>query len=82
VPTTEDVEIGDRIVVSELSSMLPPSIPVGIVSEKESTISGVLTNLKIKPFVEIGSMKNVTVLKLTKNLQLDSLEQKLSGGLK
>jgi rod shape-determining protein MreC len=82
VPTTEDVEIGDRIVVSELSSMLPPSIPVGIVGEKESTISGVLTNLKIKPFVEIGSMKNVTVLKVTKNFQLDSLEQKLTGGLK
>ena len=53
VPTTEDVEIGDRIVVSELSSMLPPSIPVGIVGEKESTISGVLTNLKIKPFADI-----------------------------
>ncbi len=82
VPTTEDVEIGDRIVVSELSSMLPPSIPVGIVGEKESTISGVLTNLKIIPFVDIGKLKNVTVLKVTKNFQLDSLEQKLIRGLK
>lgn len=82
VPTTEDVEIGDRIIVSELSSMLPPSIQVGIVSEKESTISGVLTNLKVKPFADIGSLKNVTVLRITKNFQLDSLEQNLTRGLK
>lgn len=82
VPTTEDVEIGDRIIVSELSSLLPPSIPVGIVVEKESTISGVLTNLKIKPFVKIGSLKYVTVLRTEKKEQLDSLEQKLTGGIK
>lgn len=80
VPTTYDVKIGDRIVVSELSSILPPSIPVGIVTEKESTISGVLSNLIIKPFVDVTSVKNVIIIKLDKNNQLDSLVQRLIGG--
>ena len=77
VPTTYDVEIGDRIIISELSSILPPSIPIGIIIEKESTLSGVLSNLKVKPFAEINSLRNVIVLKIEKSSQLDSLSNKL-----
>jgi len=80
VPTTYDVEIGDRIVVSELSSILPPAIPIGIVVEKESTLSGVLSNLKVRPYTNINSIRNVIVLQIENNNQLDSLEYKLFGG--
>lgn len=80
VPTTYDIEVGDRIIISEISSILPPSIPVGIVSEKESTLSGVLSNLRIKPFVELNKLKNVIVLQTEKNLQLDSLASNLQRG--
>ncbi len=76
------MEIGDRIIVSELSSILPPSIPVGIVVEKESTLSGVLSNLRIKPFVKLNTLKNVIVLQIEKSNQLDSLVNRLNGGLK
>ncbi len=79
VPTTYDVEIGDRIIVSEISSILPPSIPIGIVVENESTLSGVLSNLKVKPFAQLNSLKNVIVLKINKNSELDSLSKKLLG---
>ncbi|MCB9207491.1 MAG: rod shape-determining protein MreC [Ignavibacteriales bacterium] len=82
VPTTDDVEVGDRVVISELSSILPPTIPVGIVSEKESTVSGVLSNLKIKPFVELNSTRNVMVIKVHKSNELDSLLYKIVGGEK
>ena len=79
VPTTYDVEIGDRIIVSELSSILPPSIPVGLITEKESTLSGVLSNLIIKPFAELIAVRNVIVLKTSSISQLDSLSAKLLG---
>ena len=81
VPTTHDIEVGDRIIISEISSILPPSIPVGIVSGMESTLSGVLSNLRIKPFVELGKLKNVIVLQIEKSSQLDSLATNLHRGL-
>lgn len=79
VPTTYDVELGDRIIVSELSSILPPSIPVGLIIEKESTLSGVLSNLKVKPFVELNSIRNVIVIKTSHISQLDSLSANILG---
>ena len=82
VPTTEDVEVGDRILVSELSTIIPPSIPVGIISNKESTVSGILSNIKVKPFVNITKVKNVLILKSNKNLQLDSLITRIGGEVK
>ena len=81
VPTTHDIEVGDRIIISEISSILPPSIPVGIVSGMESTLSGVLSNLRIKPFVELGKLKNVIVLQIEKSSRLDSLATNLHRGL-
>lgn len=79
VPTTYDIELGDRIVVSELSSIIPPKIPVGIVVEKETTLSGVLSNLRVQPFVKLSNIKNVMVLKINRESQLDSLSLKLLG---
>lgn len=77
VPTTYDVQIGDRVVVSEISSILPPSIPIGIVVKKETTLSGVLSNLIIKPFSEISKLRNVLVLISQSKNELTKLEQNL-----
>ncbi len=82
VPTTYDVEVGDRIVVSELSSIIPPSIPVGIVADRETTVSGLLSNIIIKPFAELNSLKNVIVLKTVISSELDSLEINLGETIK
>ncbi|MFZ1289144.1 MAG: rod shape-determining protein MreC [Melioribacteraceae bacterium] len=82
VPTTEDIEVGDRVVISELSTIIPPAIPVGIISSKESTISGILSNIKVKPFADISKIKNVLVLKKSQDFQLDSLINKISGEIK
>ncbi len=80
VPTNYDVEVGDRIIVSEISSIIPPEIPIGIIIEKESTISGILSNLKIEPFVKLNSIKNVLVVLTEQQQELDSLRQKIIGG--
>lgn len=82
VPTTDDVQIGDRVIVSELSTIIPPEIPIGIISSKESTVSGILSNVKVHPFTNLNKIRNILVIRKKENFQLDSLASKISGDLK
>lgn len=77
IPTTYDVAIGDRIVTSEFSTIFPPAIPVGVVVDKETNISGLLNNITVRQFVDISSLKNVFVLQIIQDTQIDSLELNL-----
>jgi rod shape-determining protein MreC len=77
VPTTYDIEPGDRIVTSELSTVYPPSIPVGIVTEKESNISGLLGNVVVKPFAHANKAGYLFVIKIVRSREVDSLEMNL-----
>jgi len=74
IPTTYDVEVGDRIVTSQFSTLLPPSIPIGVITDKETNISGLLNNLTVEPFVDLKSVKNVFVLKIVPDRQFGDLE--------
>jgi len=77
VPTTADINKGDRVVTSVLSTIFPPSIPIGLVVEKRSNISGLLSDIFVKPFANVNSAKNVFVLASVKSSQIDSLELNL-----
>ena len=77
VPATADINNGDRVVTSVLSTILPPSIPIGLVVNKESNISGLLSDILIKPFVDVSSVKNVFILSAVRSNQIDSLELNL-----
>ena len=77
IPTTADINKGDRVVTSMLSTIFPPSIPIGVVEKKESNISGLLSDITIKPYVDVYSVKNVFVLAIVKSTQIDSLELNL-----
>ena len=77
IPTTDDVKAGDRIVTSAFSTIVPPQIPVGIVLKKETTISGLLSNVVVEPYVNLKALRNVFVMKLIQSKQLDSLELNL-----
>jgi rod shape-determining protein MreC len=77
VPTTADIEIGDRIVISEFSTILPPSIPVGIVVENQSKISGLLSDVIVSPFVDLNSVKNLFVIGIVQSKQVNELELNL-----
>ena len=74
IPTTYDVEIGDRVVTSQFSTIVPPSIPVGLITEKETTVSGLLSNIIVTPFVDFTGIRNVFVLQIVESEQIDSLE--------
>ncbi len=77
IPTTADVKIGDRVVTSVISTILPPSIPIGVVVKKSSNISGILNNVLIEPFVDVNSIKNVFILTEVKSEQIHNLELNL-----
>lgn len=74
IPTTYDMKVGDRIETSSFSTILPPSIPVGVIEEKDTEVSGLLSNIYVKPFSDIKSVENLFVVKLIENVQIDSLE--------
>jgi rod shape-determining protein MreC len=77
IPTTADINIGDRVVTSVLSTVFPPSIPVGLVAKKETNISGLLSNVTIKPFVNVIAVKNVFVFAAVQSKQINNLELNL-----
>jgi len=77
IPTTSDINRGDRVVTSSFSTIVPPSIPIGLVVRKDSRVSGILSNVIINPFVNVNDLKNVFVLKVVESHQIDQLELNL-----
>ncbi len=77
VPTTYDFRIGDRIVTSVVSTIVPPSIPIGLVAQKQISIAGLLTDIEVYPFVDFQKVRNCAVLKIVNSKELDNLELNL-----
>jgi rod shape-determining protein MreC len=74
IPFTFDIEVGDRIITSEISSIVPVQIPVGIVEEFRAGEAGVFSYIKVKPFVDLNPIENVFIVSLVRSKQIDSLE--------
>ena len=74
VPRTYDFDVGDRIITSEVSSIIPIPIPVGLVSKIEEDKTGLLNLLQITPFEEVLSVENVFILIIVENVEKNNLE--------
>ena len=74
IPNTFDVEAGDRIITSDVSSIVPIPIPVGIVEEFRSGETGVFSYIRVKPFADLTPVENVFILAKVKSKQVDNLE--------
>lgn len=74
IPNTFNVEAGDRIITSDVSSIVPIPIPVGIVEEFRSGETGVFSYIRVKPFVDLTPVENVFILAKVKSKQIDNLE--------
>jgi len=48
IPKTYDIEQGDRIITSELSSIIPIPVPVGIVAGLSKVETGIFNEVKVK----------------------------------
>jgi rod shape-determining protein MreC len=77
IPTTYDMELGDRVVTSEFSTIIPPSIPVGLIVKKDTTQSGLLSNIIVSSFVDLARVENVFVYPVIKSKEVDKLEYNL-----
>lgn len=74
VPRTYDFDIGDRIVTSELSSIIPVPIPVGVVANVEQERTGLLNIIQVKPFEEVLAVEHVFIVKMVENVEKKNLE--------
>jgi len=74
VPKTFGLKKGDRIVTSEISSIVPVPIPVGIVAEIGNVEMGIFNEVTIQPFVDFQKVENVFVLGLVKSKEIDDIE--------
>lgn len=77
IPSTYEIKIGDRVVTSDFSTIFPPSIPVGIISEREQVPIGLLHNLTVRPYVDINSVDNLFIMKIVPSKQINQLEMNL-----
>lgn len=74
VPKTFDIKKGDRIVTSEISSIIPFPLPVGVVYEIGNVEQGIFNEVKVQPFVDFQKVENVFILGLVKSKEIDQIE--------
>ena len=74
VPRTYDFDVGDRIITSEVSSIIPVPIPVGLVSKIEEDKTGLMHLIQVTPFEEVLSVENVFILLMVENEEKNNLE--------
>lgn len=77
IPTTYEINIGDRVETSDFSSLFPPNIPIGKISKKESLALGLLHTIYIEPYADIRSSENLFILKVVPSKQINQLEMNL-----
>jgi len=74
VPKTFDLRKGDRIVTSEISSIIPFPLPVGLVYEIGNVEKGIFNEIKVHPFVDFQKVENVFILGIVKSKEIDDIE--------
>src|SRR3989339_252754 len=74
VPKTYDLEPGDRIICSELSSIVSLPIPIGVVVGLQNVQTGIFNLVKIKPYADFSRTENVFVIGVIESKQKKDLE--------
>jgi rod shape-determining protein MreC len=74
VPKTYDIEPGDRIVCSDLSSIVSLPIPVGSVIGLQDVQTGIFNSVKIKPFADFSRIEYVFIIAVVESKQKNDLE--------
>ncbi|MAT56911.1 MAG: rod shape-determining protein MreC [Ignavibacteriae bacterium] len=82
IPATYDINIGDRIITSDFSTLFPPKIPIGVVVKKENNISGLVSDIVIQPYVDFNKINNLFVKKLVISKELNEFELNLLKNIK
>jgi rod shape-determining protein MreC len=67
IPKTYDIEPGDRIITSELSSIVDIPIPVGISLGFSKVETGIFNEVDIKPYVDFIKAEHVFVIQIVES---------------
>ena len=74
VPKTFDVKPGDRIITSDISSIVPIPLPVGIAKGLTNLSTGIFNEVTVIPFVDFSRVEHVFVIKLIESVEKNNLE--------
>lgn len=74
IPKTSDIKIGDRIVSSDISTIVPLPIPIGYIISINNKSTDIFNRVKIKSFADLTSVENVFIIKMIKSFQVNKLE--------
>jgi rod shape-determining protein MreC len=74
VPKTYDIEPGDRVITSELSSIISIPLPVGRVIGLSKVQTGIFNEVKVKPLVDFSRAEHVFVIAIVESKQKNQLE--------
>ncbi len=80
IAVTEDIKIGDKIITSDFSTLVPPAIPVGVVISKRASYSGLLNDIIVEPFVDFGISRKVFVMSIVTDDEIIALRKKIERG--
>lgn len=82
VPKTYQIKKGDRIVVSELSSIVPVIVPVGVAQTTENVETGIFNEIVITPYVDFNKVEYVFVVPVVASKEIKNLELNLLKKIK
>lgn len=74
LPKTADIQVGDRVITSETSSLINTPLPVGIVIEILNPEKGIFNDIIIKSNVDFVRVDNLFVLNNIQSKKKDELE--------
>lgn len=74
VPKTYDIETGDRIITSEISSIVPVPLPIGLVKGLSKVQTGIFNEVSVIPFVDFDRIEHVFVIGIVESKEKDGLE--------
>lgn len=75
LPLHFEVNQGDTVITSGISTIFPPDIPLGTIGESK-TVNGALHFTAVNLFQDFSSIKNVTIAINTGREEIESLEKK------
>lgn len=74
IPKTLQLKKGERIITSEISSLIGINLPVGEVVKILNPESGLFNDILIEPYVDLNSTLNVFVMCMVQSKKVDNYE--------
>ncbi|MGA7722716.1 MAG: rod shape-determining protein MreC [Ignavibacteriaceae bacterium] len=74
IPKTYDIQPGDRIVTSQLSSIVDVPVPIGMALGLSKVETGIFNEAKIKPYADFIKAEHVFVISIVESKQKNGLE--------